>query len=136
MSEEQVEIVREHVDAVGHGDFPRALSFFDPHVVVDMSRIAHAPGTEYAAFGPEGVADYMRRYAGTFEDYRYEVERLTDLGSGAVLAAVTETGRGKGSGVPVNRSFAALYTVIGGKIARATLFATERDALEAVGLSE
>ena len=34
----------------------------------------------------------------------YEVERLTDLGSGAILAAVTETGRGKSSGVPVRRS--------------------------------
>ena len=136
MSEEQVEIVRDHIEAVRSRDFPRALSFFDPHVVVDMSRIAHAPGTEYAAISPEGVADYMRRYAGTFEDYRYVVERLTDLGSGAVLANVTETGRGKGSGVPVNRSFATLYTVIDGKIARATLFRTEQDALKAAGLSE
>ena len=61
--------------------------------------------------------------------------RLTDLGSGAVLAVVTETGRGKGSGVPVERHFAALYTVIDGKIARATVFRSEQDALEAAGLS-
>jgi ketosteroid isomerase-like protein len=134
MSEEQVEIVREHIEAVRSRDFPRALSLFDPHVVVDMARIGGPE--EDAAFGPEGVADYMRRYAGTFEDYRYEVERLTDLGSGAVLAAVTETGRGKGSGVPVNRSFATLYTVIDGKIARCTLFHTEQEALEAAGLRE
>src|SRR6266516_4134682 len=127
MSEEQVEIVRTHLEAVGSQDFPRALSFFDPHVIVDLSRVAGVE--EAAALGPEGVADYMRRYAGTFEDYRYEPERLTDLGSGAVLAAVTETGRGKGSGVPVSCSFAALYTVIDGKIARCTTFRTEQDAL-------
>jgi ketosteroid isomerase-like protein len=64
------------------------------------------------------------------------VERLTDLGSGAVLAAASETGRGKGSGAPVDRSFAALYTVIDGKIARITMFRTEQDALEAAGLRE
>src|SRR5215470_5204977 len=134
MSEEQVAIVREHIEAIRSRDFPRALSFFDPHVVVDMARIGGLE--EDAAFGPERVADYMRRYAGAFEDYRYDVERLTDLGSGVVLAAVTETGRGKGSGVPVTRSFAALYMVIDGRIARCTLFGTEQQALEAAGLSE
>src|SRR6266487_4524447 len=123
MSQEQVEIVREHIEAVRSGDFPQALSFFDPHVVVDMRRIGGPE--EDAAFGPEGVANYMRRYAGTFEDYRYQVERLSDLGPGAILAAVTETGRGKGSGALVTRSFATLYTVIDGKIARCTLFDTE-----------
>jgi ketosteroid isomerase-like protein len=133
MSEENVEIVRTHIEAVRSQDFPRALSFFDPHVVVDVSRVG---GAEDAAFTPEAVADYMRGYAGTFEEYRYEVERLTELGSGAVLAFVTETGRGKGSGVPVTRSFATLYTVIDGKIVRATLFRSEQEALDAVGLSE
>jgi hypothetical protein len=62
--------------------------------------------------------------------------RATDLGSGAVLAVLTETGRGKGSGVPVDRSLATLYTVIDRKIARITMFHTEREALEAAGLRE
>jgi ketosteroid isomerase-like protein len=78
----------------------------------------------------------MRRWIGTFEEYRYEVERLTDLGSGMTLALVTETGRGKSSGVPVDRGYANLYTVIDGAIARITLFRTEQDALEAIGLRE
>jgi ketosteroid isomerase-like protein len=82
------------------------------------------------------VVRAARHYVGAFEDYAYEVDRLTDLGSGAVLAVVTETGRGKGSGVPVERHFAALYTVIGGKITRITFFPSESDALEAAGLRE
>ena len=73
---------------------------------------------------------------GAFDEYRYQVERLTNLGSGAVLAVVTEEGRGKSSGVPVRQSFAALYTVIDGKIARITVFPSEEHALEAAGLSE
>ena len=89
-----------------------------------------------AVHGYEAIDEAVTRYVGAFEDYAYEVERLTDLGSGAILAVVTETGRGKGSGAPVDRSYANLYTVIDGKIARITQFRTEQDALEAAGLSE
>jgi len=63
-------------------------------------------------------------------------QRLSDLGSGAVLALLTEEGRGKISGVPVRQSFAALYTVIDGKIARVTFFPSEDQALEAAGLRD
>jgi ketosteroid isomerase-like protein len=131
MSEESVEIVRGHIEAFGH-DAPRALSFLDPTVVSDASRI----GGPDVAYGHDAVAEAARRYAGTFAEYEYELDRLSDLGAGVILAAVTETGRGKGSGVPVRRSFAALYSVIDGKIARITLFPSEDQALEAAGLSE
>jgi ketosteroid isomerase-like protein len=73
---------------------------------------------------------------GAFEEYALEVERLTDLGSGVILAVLTEAGRGKGSGIPVRRSFASLYTLIDGKIVRITQFPSEREALEAAGLRE
>jgi hypothetical protein len=132
MSAEQVEVVREHIEAYRRQDVPVALSFVDPHAVLDMNRIE---GSD-ASHGHEAIDEAVSRYVGAFEDYAYEVERLTDLGSGAILAAVTETGRGKGNGVPVNRRFATLYTVIDGKIARITLFRTEQDALEAAGLAE
>jgi ketosteroid isomerase-like protein len=134
MSEDNVEIVREHIEAYRRDDVSVSLSFLDQHVVLDPSRVGSiAPGT---AYGHEAVAQAVRRYMGAFEDYAYEMERLTDLGSGAVLAVVREIGRGKGSGVPVERFFAMLYTVIDGKIARITAFPSEEDALEAAGLRE
>jgi ketosteroid isomerase-like protein len=103
-------------------------------VVWDASRVS---GIDFGvAYGHEEFSQTIRHYIGAFEDYDYEVERLTDLGSGAVLAVVTGAGRGKSSGVPVRRSFAPLYTVIDGKIARITFFASEEQALEAAGLSE
>jgi ketosteroid isomerase-like protein len=133
MSQENVEVVREHIQAWRAEDSPRALSFLDPHVVLDVSRTG---GIDSAFFGHEAIAEFFRRFAGTFEDYRWEGERLTDLGSGAVLAVLRETGRGKGSGVPVDRTLATLYTLIDRKIARITMFHTEREALEAAGLRE
>jgi ketosteroid isomerase-like protein len=133
MSEENVEIVRGHIEAWRAADAPRAVSFFDPYVVADVSRTDEI---DSAFYGPQAITEFFRRFAGTFEDYRWEIERLTDLGSGAVLAVLRETGRGKGSGVPVDRPLATLYTVIDGKIARITTFHSEREALEAAGLSE
>jgi ketosteroid isomerase-like protein len=132
MSQEQVEVVREHIDAYRRQDVSVALSFMDPHAVLDMNRI---DGSD-PSHGHEAIDRAVTRYVGAFDDYAYEVERLTDLGSGALLAVVTETGRGKGSGAPVNRSYAVLYTVIDGKIARITQFRSEQDALEAAGRSE
>jgi ketosteroid isomerase-like protein len=134
MPQENIEIVRGHIEAFRQEDAPSALSFLDPCVVLDRSRVG-ALDSE-VAYGHEPVVQAVRRHIGTFEDYTYEVERLADLGSGAILAVVTETGRGKGSGVPVRRSFATLYTVIDGKIARMTHFRTEEQALEAAGLRE
>jgi ketosteroid isomerase-like protein len=132
MSQEPIEVVRAHLEAFRSQDAPRTLSFLDPHVVLDVSRTG---GDEEAIYGREAISEFMRSWIGAFEGYRYELERLTDLGSGAILAAgVTETGRGKGSGAQVDRYYSVLYTVIDEKIARMTTFRTEQDALEAAGL--
>jgi ketosteroid isomerase-like protein len=133
MSEENVEIVRGHIDAF-LDDAAGSLSVVDPHVVLDRTRVGVVDSA--VTYGHEALVHAVRRHVGAFEEYTYEVERLTDLGSGAILAVVTETGRGKGSGVPVRRSTATLYTVIDGKIVRMTQFSSEEEALEAAGLRE
>jgi ketosteroid isomerase-like protein len=133
MSQENVEIVRGHIEAWSAEDAPSALSFLDPYVVADVSRTG---GIDSAFYGREAIAEFFRRFAGTFEDYRWEIERVTDLGGGAILVVAVESGRGKGGHVSVDRPIAVLYTVIDGKIARITLFHSEQEALEAAGLSE
>jgi len=135
MSQENVEIVGQHIAAFQVLDVPRTLSFLDPYIVLDMSRVGGGPASD-AVYGLKAVDEFMRSYVGAFEGYRYEAERLTDLGSGAVLAVVTETGRGRNSGVPVHRFYAVIYNVLDGKIARMTMFAGEEEAREAAGLSE
>ena len=134
MSEENLEIVRKHIEAYRREDAPTSLSFLDPYVVWDPSRVGLVDAN--VAYGPEGVLRAVLRYVGAFEDYDYEVKGLTDFGSGSVIAVVTEKGTGKGSGVHVERSFATLYTLLDGKIVRVTMFPSEAEALEAAGLSE
>jgi ketosteroid isomerase-like protein len=134
MSEENVEIVRGHIEAYRRDDVAGALDFLDSHVVVDTTRVTRVGGG--ISHGHEGVVKEVRRFMGAFEDYEFEVEHLTDLGGGTVAVVVVERGRGKGSGVPVERTMAGLYTVIDSKIVRITGFPSEREALQALGLSE
>jgi ketosteroid isomerase-like protein len=134
VSEENVEIVRRHIEAFRRGDPDEALSHVDPHIVWDPTR-ADVLDLR-VAYGHGEFLQTVRHYIGAFEHYDFEARGLTDLGSGAVLAVVTEKGSGKSSGVPVRQSFAALYTVIDGKIARITFFRDRDQALEAAGLSE
>jgi ketosteroid isomerase-like protein len=134
MSQENVEVVRKHIEAFRQGDASGALSYLDRHVVLDRSRVR---GPDFGvAYGHDAVNQTMRNYMGAFEEYDYELERLTDVGSGAVLAVVNEEGRGKTSGAPVRHSYAMLYTVIDAKIVRCTLFPSEDQALKAAGLKE
>jgi ketosteroid isomerase-like protein len=134
MSRENVEVVRRHIEAFVGQDVAEALSWLDPHVVLDRSRSGALD--EWTAYGREAVDHAVTHYVGAFQGYDYAVERLTDLGAGAVLAVVTETGSGRSSGVPVRHSVATLYTVIDGKIARITTFPSEEQALEAIGFKE
>ena len=66
MSQENVEVVREHIEAYAAGDAERALSFVDPDVVVDTSRV----GLEAEVFrGHAGLARGVRGFRGAFRDY-------------------------------------------------------------------
>jgi hypothetical protein len=45
------------------------------------------------------VADYYRRYFGTWENFRVEIEEVRQLPDGRVFVAARDSGRGKQSGV-------------------------------------
>ena len=134
MSPEAIEVVRGHIDAYQRDDVPAALAFLDADVVADVGGVSGDAGVR--SHGHEGVVRDVRGWMGAFEDFSFEVERITDAGGGTVVVAITERGRGKGSGILVERNVAAVYNVLGGKIVRITGFQTEREALGAAGLSE
>jgi ketosteroid isomerase-like protein len=134
MAEESVEVVRGHIEAYRNDDVEVALGFFDRDIVMDTTRSRGVGGE--VAHGYDHVVREVRSWMGTFEDYEFEVQRITDLGAGAVLVVATERGRGKGSGAAVERTMAGLYFVLAGKIVRITGYPTEQAALEAVGHRE
>ena len=127
-----MEIVRSHFDAYLSGDYEAALAAYHPEVVFDVS--VRPEGSPYR--GREGVAEALRVWTGTWEDWSFEVERIIDASSDQVIAVVRETGKGKGSGVRIDQHVFGLFTLRDGKIVHWKGFVSESEALEAAGLSE
>jgi ketosteroid isomerase-like protein len=129
MSEENVELLRgviDHLDAL--------VEVFDEDIVWDVRR--HAPlDLEGVYHGPEAVASLFRSWAGAWKEYRFEVEEIIDVGD-SVVVAVSETGRGIGSGAPWEQHYCTVYTFKNRRIVRGGTYKTKADALEAAVLSE
>jgi ketosteroid isomerase-like protein len=72
---------------------------------------------------------------GTWEDYRQERDEFVDAGD-EVIVAVRESGRGKGSGLALERRTFGVWTLRDGRAVRIRFYSTMAEALEAVGLPE
>ena len=129
MSQENVEVVRQMYDAYSRGDNEAALAAFDPEVEMDAS--VRPEGGVYR--GRQGIAEALRTWSGTWEDFKIKVEEMIDAGE-RVLVAEHQTGRGKGSGIPLDEHTFSIFTVEAGKIVRLVWVPTRAAALAAAGL--
>jgi ketosteroid isomerase-like protein len=109
---------------------PRTMSFCHPEV----EWTAPEDGTTYR--GREGVRQRLEEWLESFDDYRYEVQRIVDCGGDEVLVVATEVGRGAMSGAEVRSTNYELLTIRDGMIVRIREYYEETNALEAAGLSE
>jgi ketosteroid isomerase-like protein len=117
MAREDVEVVEAIYEHWQRGD--PAAELLDPEIEWST------PHPDAAAIhGREEVLAFLRRYAGTFDDYRMELEEVRDLGGHRVLARFSESGRGKGSGAETHLSATGVWTVRDG---RAIRFRAETD---------
>ena len=79
---------------------------------------------------------YLQDWFDTFDDLKVEPLEVIDAGQDQAVAVVRFGGRAKLSGVEADLTFAALYTVRDGKVARGREYWTREEALEAAGLRE
>jgi ketosteroid isomerase-like protein len=86
--------------------------------------------------GREGVREGLELWLESFDEYRFEVQRIIDCGGDEVLVVGLEVGRGALSGAEVRSVSYELLTIRDGKIARFREFHDESEALEAAGLQE
>ena len=131
MSQENVEIVGRVFDAYLSGDFETAFALIDPEVEFDVS--IRPEGKVYR--GHEGVAEALRTWTGTWEAFRMEVEELIDAGE-HVISVERQSGRGRGSGLPLSQTYFSVFTLARGKITRIVWFQSRAEAFEAAGLRE
>jgi ketosteroid isomerase-like protein len=132
MSEENVEVVRGANEAWLRGDLPAALELV-AETIVTTQPPTQADARTYV--GHDGLRQAMADWGGQWDDWQVELLRVFDAHP-HVVAVLHQRGRGKISGVEVATELGCVYTVEGGKIVRWQMFFSEREALEAVGLSE
>jgi ketosteroid isomerase-like protein len=136
MSQENVEIVRSIYDAVVQRDDVTPFEFYAEDIVWDMSNLRRAALYMKPVYhGHEGVRECWRESLAAFGEVDFEVEELIDAGD-QVLAAIRERDAGRASGVSVEASHVAVWTLAAGKVIRLQIFDNRQAALAAVGLRE
>jgi ketosteroid isomerase-like protein len=134
MSQENVEIVREHFANTNARRFDAALRAYDPNVELVVSdEVAVDPGVYR---GVDAVGEWFGSWFRTFaSNYRMELVELVPVND-AVLAAVDHRGVGRRSGAEVTTRYYNAYWMRQNVIVRVAVFRERSEALEAVGLSE
>ncbi len=130
MSEENVEIVRgAYKQFATTGQL--AAETATPDFVWDMSNFHGWPEQEVYE-GVAGAEAFLSDWTATWDDWELEVEALRDAGD-KVVALVRQRGRSKTAGMPVEMSFAQVWTLCDGMQARMEMYSDPQEALKAVG---
>ncbi len=133
MSRENVEVVLEQFEATNRRDFPRAMELYADDVVLVVSDAFLQWGTFE---GKEAVGGWFGDWFSTFEPgYHFDIEETRDEGDLVFLYA-SHHGRGRSSGVAVEKQTAYVFWVRDGKVVRVELHAGRAEALKAAGLDE
>jgi ketosteroid isomerase-like protein len=123
-----VEIVRDQFEAVNERDFERAMDRYADDVVL----VVHPGWFETGTFeGKEAVGEWFGQWFRLFDaSFRFEIGEARAIG-GVVFLHAELYGVGRSSGAPAHAEAGYLYEVRDGKVARAEIFKTRGEALEA-----
>ena len=137
MSEENIKVVRRLYDAIGQGNSASVLNLYDPEIEADYSESPYGDltGGTLIYRGHEGMRRLAQDWNDAWATVEYDLVELIDAGP-HVIAAVTYRGRGRSSGVEVERTDYPVWTIRDGKVVKVVWFRRREDALEAAGLSE
>jgi hypothetical protein len=81
------------------------------------------------------VLKSLDRDVAAFEGIRYEPQELVAVGD-HVMVPMRQTGRGKTSGVLIEEDIVTVWKLAGGKAIESRVYSTEREALDALGLTQ
>ena len=129
MSQENVEIAKRLTDAFNRRKVDALLDLAIPDCVMS-SQLLDATA-EFQ--GREGLERFYAMLSEIWDDFQSVAQDYRDLGD-RVLALGRNRGRGKGSGVPVEGPYGAVFEFRDGKISRIRLFLDQGEALRAAGL--
>jgi ketosteroid isomerase-like protein len=133
MSRENVEVVREVVEAFNRWDADALIACLDADVEWEEISV---PGLRRVYRGGAEVREWIADLVGVWESFHIEVVEIAEGDDGRVFVGLLVTGRGAGSGVATELRVWPVFSVADGKIARRQMFETKDQALDAAGLRE
>jgi ketosteroid isomerase-like protein len=139
MSEENVELVRELLEAFRSRDHERAFDFYDPAIEWDATGHKDvAPDLADVYRGHEGVRTYWRRWLSAWKDLEFEIQDVREGEGGDVVALIRNQRQwGRHSGIATEMpAYGLVFSIRDGKVVRWRSFQDQTEALKAVGLSE
>jgi ketosteroid isomerase-like protein len=132
MSEENVEVVRRHIEAWNRRDLMTLFALWRSDAEIDWSRSRGPLKGVYR--GHRELETFWSEFWSTFEVVELELSDFRQTGP-YVVASNTAHMRGR-DGVEVTARSTSVYTVENGQVTRLRLFQERAEALEAVGLRE
>ena len=106
MSEENVRIVREMIDAFLRRDYARALESFDSAVEGDFTHMMDGRMT----VGPEELSAEVARWTSDWRELHTEVEEIRPAGD-RVFMVLSQRGIGRRSGAETELRYAQIFTL-------------------------
>jgi ketosteroid isomerase-like protein len=134
MSQENVTTVRDAAAAFNRGDLDAWLEYWTDDI--DYRAIEGALDDHGPIEGKDAMRAHMQDWIDTFDDFKTEAVEWIDAGDDRVIAMLHASGRAKLSGIETDVTYAVVYTIRDGKIARGREYWTKEEALEAAGLRE
>jgi ketosteroid isomerase-like protein len=133
MSEENVNLVRRLFEAYQRADFPAIAECSDDEFEF-TSVLTAVEETSYR--GKDGLAAYWADMNEAWEEWQIELVAIHEGHADDVVVITRLTGRGKSSGVPVDRTIGIRYRIRDGRLWRMESYLDPAECLEAAGLSE
>jgi ketosteroid isomerase-like protein len=132
VSQQNVEIIRRSLEDFQTTGQPDA-DLMTPDFVWDMSNFLGWPEQQVYE-GVEGTLSFLGNWTAAWDDWELEAGALHDAGD-KVVSIMRQRGRSKATGMPVEMSFAMVWTLRDGKHARMEMYSDAGEALEAAGLA-
>ena len=134
MSQENVEIVRRFFEAWNRREEETQTEAFAPEIEFRTAGLASPVGLDAVYCGHAGLRKFTQEFRESWEQLFADPERIVERGE-QVVVLVRLRGKGR-DGIEVERPFAHVWTMRGGRAVRIDGFADPQKALEAAGLSE
>jgi ketosteroid isomerase-like protein len=124
--------LREAIEAFGRGEEA------DPEFLAPDFELRQASSiidTAGVFRGRGALRESLSELTESFDDLRFEPQRVLEAPGGEVVVLVHTTGRGRGSGLEIDNHIAWVWSFSGGQAVRMVVYEEQADALRSVGLT-